>query len=44
MDNLIDNESENIEAKRIVVANSVQLIRKRIFYTQNNQVLSRKSS
>ena len=44
MDNSIDDESENIEAKQITVANSIQLILKRIFRSQKNKVLSREAS
>ena len=44
MDNLINDESENIETKRIAVANTIQIILKRIFHSQNNKVLSRKAS
>ena len=44
MDNLIDDESENIEEKRIAAANSIRLILKMIFHSQKNKVLSRKAS
>ena len=44
MDNLIGDESVNIESKRIAAANSIQLILKRIFHSQKNKVLSRKAS
>ena len=44
MDNLIGDESVNIESKRIAAANSIQLILKRIFRSQKNKVLSRKAS
>ena len=38
MNNLIDDESENIEAKRIAAANSIQLILKGTFHSQKNKV------
>ena len=44
MNNLIDDESENIETKRIAAANIIQLILKRIFHSKKNKVLSRKTS
>jgi len=44
MNNLIDSESDNIEAKRIAAANSIQLILKMIFHSQKNKILSRKAS
>ena len=38
MNNLIDDESENIKAKRTAEANIIEFILKMIFHSQKNKV------